>query len=317
MAPTCKIATAPINISSGVNEPCEKMCDLQYNYGNASCTVTNKSTYLDIVCYDGTNTVDFGITGVVQPVGVRLYKPSLNSYDGFKADAELIITHTGGGRNLYICIPVNSSEASGPSAKWFAQVIPFYPTSKNAGKNINVENFTLNDVIPQGGFFIYEGGTFDWGCSANDVMIVFNKNKAITMKSKNYKTLVNLIGKASYNVSVTPSYLTFSKKGSMGGPGGGGSSGGSGGKEGTLTCTPVVDQYGNNIEGTDTSKFPYESTAKPGEATSEATKKMWASIYIILAVIGGLILITGLGYGLKILFEKWKRPSVLAVGKKG
>ena len=105
---SCKIATAPINISSGVREPCQKMCDLQYNYGHSSCTVTNKSTYLDISCYDGYNTIDFGITGSVNPVSVRLYRPSLNSYDGFKADAELIITHTGGGRNLYICIPVNS-----------------------------------------------------------------------------------------------------------------------------------------------------------------------------------------------------------------
>ena len=314
---SCKIATAPINISSGVREPCQKMCDLQYNYGHSSCTVTNKSTYLDISCYDGYNTIDFGITGSVNPVSVRLYRPSLNSYDGFKADAELIITHTGGGRNLYICIPVNSSEASGASAKWFNQIIPFSPTSKNSKKNINVENFTLNDVIPQGPFFVYEGGTFDWGCSSNDVMIVFNKDKAITMKTKNLKTLVSLIGKSSYNVSVTPSYLTYSKRGSTGGPGGKGSSSGGGGKAGTLTCTPVVDQYGNNIEATDTSKFPYESTGKPGEDTAVATKKMFESLWIILGVRGGLILIMGLGYGLKELFKRTDLPSVLAVKKTG
>ena len=137
------------------------------------------------------------------------------------------------------------------------------------------------------------------------------------MSWTNYKSLVQLIHKSSYNVSVTPSYLTFSKRGTYGGPGARASSSGSGGKEGTLTCTPVVDQYGINIEGSDPSKFPYESTAAPGEEEAEAKKKMWASIYIILAVIGGVILITGLGYGLKKLFEKVTRRSALAVSNTG
>ena len=57
--------------------------------------------------------------------GVRLYAPSLNSYNGFKSDAELIVMHTGGGKTLYVCIPIISSEKAGLSAKWFSQIIPF------------------------------------------------------------------------------------------------------------------------------------------------------------------------------------------------
>ena len=40
-------------------------------------------------------TVNCGLTGDLFVTGVRLYRPSLNSYNGRKADAELIITHSG------------------------------------------------------------------------------------------------------------------------------------------------------------------------------------------------------------------------------
>jgi len=300
---SCKIATAPINISDGGVQPCENMCNLTYNYGNSSCTVSNKRTYLDIACSDGKNTVNFGITGSVRPVGVRLYQPSLNTYDGFKAAAELIITHTGGGRNVYICVPVESSSASGSSAKWFSQFMNFVNNKGNSDpKHINVQNFTLNDVIPQASFYIYQGGTFDWGCDAKDIMIIFRKK--MTMGTDDYKTLVKLTDKAAYNVSSKPANLEFNKIGTTLGtsnphPKKAGN--------GTLTCTPVTDQDGNNIEGTDTSKFPFTSAVKGAdEGTDKAMAKVWTYIYVILAILGGLIVTWGLGWVFKSVFSRRK-----------
>ena len=175
------------------------------------------------------------ISGSLLVSGVRLYAPSLNTYDGFHADAELIITHTGGGRTLYVCIPVVSSEKVGPSAKWFSQVIPFAPTKKGAGATVgvNVNNFTLNDVIPQAAFTIYENGTFSWNCAQDNVIILFNKNVAVNMKSRDYSTLSSLIKKASFSKG-TPKYLTFNSKGTSAGPGK------KKGKGKTMTCKPVT-----------------------------------------------------------------------------
>ena len=51
----------------------------------------------------------------------------------------------------------------------------------------------------------------------SDIMIIFNKNKAINMKSSNYKTLVTLISKHSYSAQATPSYLTFNSTGTSSG----------------------------------------------------------------------------------------------------
>ena len=156
----CKITTAPINLTKGTYAPCTEKCKLSYKYGLSNCSVTNKNTYLDINCYSGLNQVKYG--GVDLTVtGVRLYLKSLNTYDGFEADAELIITHTAGaGKKVYICIPVVNNEKASDSAKWFSKVIPYAPTENNTGQEISVSNFTLDDVIPQSSFYSYDGGTF-------------------------------------------------------------------------------------------------------------------------------------------------------------
>lgn len=77
---SCKITTAPINLPTGVNEEGSENTDFTYNYGASSCSVTNKTTYLDISCFDGINKIESGLTGDLYVSDVRLYKPSLNSY---------------------------------------------------------------------------------------------------------------------------------------------------------------------------------------------------------------------------------------------
>ena len=138
----CKITTAPINITKGSYTACTEKCKMTYKYGLSNCSVINKGTYLDIQCFSGLNVVKYG--GVNLTVtSVRLYLNSLNTYDGFHADAELIIQHSaGGGKSVYTCIPVVNSEKASSSAKWFSKVIPFTATAKNTGQEISVNNFT-------------------------------------------------------------------------------------------------------------------------------------------------------------------------------
>ena len=298
----CKISTAPINISTAVNQPCKEKCEFYYDYGNSSCSVVNQSTYLDIKCFNGINSVSSGLTGSLYVTSVRLYRPSLNTYDGFKADAELIITHSGGGKNFYVCVPVISSEKESSSAKWFSQIIPYSPSEKGgSGKSVNVSNFSLNSVVPLAPFFIYEGGTFDWGCSSSDIMIIFNKNKAINIKNSNYKTLVTLISKHSYSAQATPSYLTFNATGTSSGPGK--QPGSKSSKQ--LTCTPIVDQDGNNIEGNKPEDMAWEGEPP---VDSEETKKvkalMWRNIGIVIGIILGILAIWLIGMVFTRMFNK-------------
>ena len=293
---------APINLPSAVNQPCSSKCNFEYNYGLARCSVTNQTTYLDIQCFDGNNTIKSDmISGSLLVTGVRLYAPSLNSYDGFQADAELIITHSGGGRTLYVCIPIVSSEKVGPSAKWFSQVIPFAPTKKGSGATVgvNVNNFTLNDVIPQAAFTIYENGTFSWNCAQDNVIILFNKNVAVNMKSRDYSTLSSLIKKASFSKG-TPKYLTFNSKGTSAGPGK------KKGKGKTMTCKPVTYPDGTPITDSAASRLDWVT------GTSAKTPKVNLGWIIYLIIFLAAVVVVGLlGWG---FYYAFRRPAASGSG---
>lgn len=309
---TCP-TNAPINLSTSITQQCSSKCNLEYNYGLASCSVTNKNTYLDISCYDGNNTVNSDMMGKSLTVsGVRLYAPSLNSYNGFKSDAELIITHTGNGKTLYVCIPVITSSKEGLSAKWFSRFIPFLASlEKDKSSAINVSNFTLNDVIPQAAFTIYENGTFDFGgCAQDNIIILFHKNVAITMKSKEYSALTKLIVPASYS-STSAKNLQFNSKGTIAGPGK--RSGGGAGK--SMTCTPINNTDGTSITGSKESWIPDKDTDKGKDQI-----RMWWYLYGYwgLIILAAILVVGGLGWLCRYAFNRStfssdsRRPSVNA-----
>ena len=283
---SCKISTAPINLPSGINEVGGESTNLTYNYGNSSCSVTNKSTYLDISCFDGTNKVNCGLTGDLFVTGVRLYKPSLNTYNGRKADAELIITHSGGGKNLYLCIPVSSTTSKGGTAQWFSQIVPFSPSRSGSSESINVSNFSLNSIIPKAPFIVYDGGTFDWGCSKNDIMILFTLENGVSMLYQDLRTLNGITKRHSYNTVSSPDNLKFNSLGTTAGPGK--KSGSLTSK--TLTCTPIVDQDGKNIENSDSTTWVNKSK----DFGSDMQKKIEEYWIIIIGIIVGIIVLTGL-----------------------
>ena len=300
---------APINLPTAVNQPCSSKCNFEYNYGLARCSVTNKSTYLDIQCFDGNNTVKCEmIGGSLIVTSVRLYAPSLNTYDGFHADAELIITHNANGKSLYVCIPIIASEKQGLSAKWFSKVVPFAPTKKGSGVQINENNFTLNDVIPQAAFTIFENGTFDWNCAQDNILILFGKDVAINMKNRDYRTLTSLISKASYSMG-TPQYLTFNKVGTTAGPGK--KSGGGKGK--TMTCKPITYPDGTPITGNAGARLNWtktSSTKMPGGGSIDMGVLKW-----VLIVIAAIIVVGGLGYLLYYVFTKGALQKLFGSGQ--
>jgi carbonic anhydrase len=285
----CQNTTAPINLEKGGKyQDCTEKCKLIYKYGLSNCTVENKGTYLDIECASAPNVINYGGSDLTVS-SVRLYLKSLNTYDGFNADGELIITHTaGGGKNVYICIPIVNNEKSGTSSKWFSKIIPFSPTKKNTSIPINVNNFTLNDVIPQSAFYIFDGGTFSWGCNNKDEMIIFHKDQAINMKNREFKTLASLI-KSESMVKITPKAdeMNFNKKGTSNGPG---ESPDAEGK--SLTCTPVEDGESKSLYDT------IVPSTKGVASVDTSTGMDFIQKYkdLIIGIIVGLIIICILGY---------------------
>ena len=285
---SCRISTAPINVSSSISNEGGEKTNFYYNYGNSSCSVTNKGTYLDISCFDGNNQCGSGLTGNLFVTNVRLYSPSINKYDGAKAEAELIITHTGGGKHLYLCIPINSTSGGGSSVSWFNQIIPYSPSSNGSTKAINVSSFSLNSIIPKAELIVYEGGTFPWGCNNGDSLLAFKGTDSVYMSNRNLTALRKLISPASFNVQNSPDYVKINRNGTKAGPGKkSGSSGSS-----TLTCTPIIDQNGNNLENPDGTTWTSNKTFGGGVNLL----KYWQ---IILGVILGIIVLIGIVMGIR------------------
>ena len=308
MSKKCPNQTMPINVPRGINvqTKCKEKCTLTYYYGHSKCTVTNKrdniGSYLEINCFDSPkNDVNFGLIGDLDIHSVKLFRPSLNRYNNDKADAEIILTHSGNGRNLYICIPIVVNEAVGKSAKWFEQVIPFSPTFKQGTAVVKVSHFTLNDIIPKAPFIVYEGGVFCWGNGQDDIAIIYEKESAINMYSKHYNVLKSLISKNSYNQYPTSDYLQYSVDGSTAGPG---KKSGSG-KSKQLQCVPIYDQNGDKIpEGANDVNPSTRGTGVLPDSSDKFTKFAAENTKLVIILCAVLIFMVGLGFGLYYLFKK-------------
>ena len=147
---TCVLSKAPINIPKESEELCVEKCSLKFDYGKSSLTIKNKGDHLALGYDASTTNVKFN-ANKMEVHEVRIYTPSLHTYDGVRADAEMIIVHTGFGKNLLVCIPMKSSEGSGGGASTFSQMLT-ESVSKipNSGDSANINSmiWSLNDFVP-------------------------------------------------------------------------------------------------------------------------------------------------------------------------
>lgn len=316
MVKKCPNQTMPINLPRGVNTPCSEKCSLTYDYGISKVTATNKKdefgNYLEINCFDSPNNkVNFGLVGDLNINSVKLFRPSLNTYNGQKANAEIILTHSGGGKNVYICIPIRVSNSRSNSAKWFKQIAQFLPTRKQGTVPINTNNFTLNSIIPKASFVVYEGGVFCWGNGQEDVAIIYELESAITIYPSDLSNIKKLISKNSYNTYPTSDYLQYSSKGSRAGPGK--KSGGKKSKE--LQCVPIYDQDGNKIpEGASDVNPSLKGTGYFSEKTSKASKVIAENTRLVIIICAVLVFMILLGLGIYYLVKRRRLAAASGAG---
>lgn len=247
---SCK-NVAPIQLPTGKNQPCTNLCRFTYNYGNASCVLTNKEFYLDINCFDGKNEVKF--TGYSELVvrNVRLYCPPVNYYQGGDVDAELVIKHDMGGTSLMVCIPIESTRGHNDSTRWFQGFASQIPTNANSGQMVsNTNNFTLNNVIPKAPYYFLDGASwdtkFEYGCNQKDKMIIFDPTKAAKINYKDLVYIKNRITKFNTTHGVAKGIM-YNKTGTLNGPGQPDDTGGGSGSN--MTCVPVTDMVGRRLGG--------------------------------------------------------------------
>lgn len=214
---SCSTATAPIDISmSKITGNCDLKCSYSFNYNNSSCLATNRGNYISI-SYDKSssppvlyNTLQFDVKEI------RLYIPSLHSYNDSKKDGELIIVHTSntGAIPLLVCIPIQSNNTSSTSALFFNKIIDTVASSapsEDEATNVNIPNFNLNLLVPKKPFFSYSATEPYQPCSEKVDYIVFGLSLDITPVS--LKKLQSIIKSNPYDIKTGPN-LFYNEKGS-------------------------------------------------------------------------------------------------------
>lgn len=201
----------PVNIKE-TGQVCKEECSYQYNYNpNSSVIVKNKGDCLELKV-DGNNTVKFnGYTveldqsDIQGGAAVKIFQPSIHLFNGQQADGEIIISHSGSNNTVLVCIPIIVKDGAGKSNNFFAQILPHINLAEGnpESQNINVSKWSLNDIMPTGDFYFYNGALPYKPCIKNINkrinIIVFGKKSAATINNADYKLLQSLIEPITYS----------------------------------------------------------------------------------------------------------------------
>ena len=176
---TCVLSKAPINIPKESKDLCVEKCNLKFDYGQSSLSIKNNGDYLSLGYDASTTNVKYN-ANKMEIHEVRIYTPSLHTYDGARAEAEMIIVHSGFGKNLLVCIPMKSSDGSGSGASTFSQMLletaPLIPNSGDSTSK-NATTWSLNDFVPnKKPLFSYTSNLPYTPCTGVYDFIVFSLN---------------------------------------------------------------------------------------------------------------------------------------------
>jgi carbonic anhydrase len=233
---SCPNATAPIDINmSNITGKCDYKCSYNFNYNNSSCVATNRGDYLSIA-YDKSSSPPVLYNSAGYDVKeIRLYTPSLHSYNNSRTDGELVIVHFSntGARPLLVCIPIKSNNTSSLSALFFKTLIDTVANSAPSdgeSTTVNIPKFNLTAIVPRKPFFSYSATEPYQPCFTPVEYVVFAPLQAsLDMMPETLTTLQSIIQSNPYDIKTGPN-LFYNEKG----PGSG-----SAGNDIYIDCQPV------------------------------------------------------------------------------
>lgn len=272
---SCPDATAPIDISlSKIVGKCDYKCSYSFQYNNSSCVATNRGDYLTL-SYDKSSSppVLYNTAGYdVQEI--RIYTPSLHSYNNSKTDGEFIIVHTSntGAIPLLVCIPIKSNNTSSVSALFFKAVVDTVANSAPAdgeSTTVNIPKYNLTGLVPRKPFFSYAATEPYQPCTGSVEYVVYAPlNGGLDIMPDTLTKLQSIITSNPYDVKSGPS-LFFNPKGAT--------LTGSGDGEIYIDCQPV----GSSDETVDVVT----------ESDSALSYEDWLDNPVIKLILGSLLFI--------------------------
>lgn len=187
-----------INISSqNIYGKCDLKCAYSFKYNISGCSARNNNSML-ILSYDKSSIPPVTYNNNKYEVSqIQVCAPSFHLFDGTTTDSEIMIYHTPilGGKELVVCVPITQSSSLNVSSILLTNIIN--AISRGAPKNgdsvnINLLDYTLQNIIPKKPFYTY---TTD-----NNDFIIFDKENSIKLSSDILKILNSVI-KPNVNIA--------------------------------------------------------------------------------------------------------------------
>lgn len=217
---TCPNGTAPVNIVNNPDRICDLKCEYSFKYPQSNLNVANRGDYLSLKT-DVSNAPPVVYNANKYDVSeIRIYQPSLHSYSGKKAEAELIIIHNNVSSqgNLLVCVPIVVGSGIPDSLSLFDTIISEVTKTANSPGSkttVNISTFTLDKFIPIKSYYSYTGTLPYSPCNGEYDYVVFSKdNDASISSSPNaYAALKKIITANSYESRNNKNGVFFNKQG--------------------------------------------------------------------------------------------------------
>lgn len=238
----CDKANSPIDIQvNNISGTCMQKCYYIFDYNDSTCKVERNTSYLKFD-YDSSTSTPAKLSGINLNVGeVRIYCPSLHTFDGKRTEAEIVVGHGGDGTALLVCVPIKTSTENNECSVLLNQIVTQTARlAPNDGDSsvLTTSGFNLNKIIPRTQFYFYEGTLPFDPCTGNYGIIVFNKGEYATMMPKTAEALTKLIRPSNITTKPGVSYFLSGKSASTNED-----------DEIYISCQPVNDTGNNEQEG--------------------------------------------------------------------
>lgn len=216
---SCSSSNAPIDISaSNSSGNCDLKCDYKFKYNASSCVGKNMGDYISL-SYDNnsSSSITFNSTSYMVKE-VRIYHPSLHSFNGNKLDAEMVIVHNSntGEIPLLVCLPIRVSNSMSLSSGFFRNVVT--TMSKNApsegdSTTIQINNYNLNILVPKKPFYSYTATEPYQPCSENVNYVVYDATETYLDISKDVYEKMKKIVLENYYTTKSDVPFFYNSKG--------------------------------------------------------------------------------------------------------
>ena len=178
-----------------------------------SVSLSRDLSHLSVKCSSNNNSkVSFYNAGTYTPSEIRIYKPSLHTYNGVPADAELLIVHSSNSKvesdGLIVSVPITmgGNKRSGLNAIIAsANTLSAGTLALNSSAPIS-SAVDANEFIPSKPFYVYNGTLPYESCGGNYYYAVFSEPISI-------HTPINNVIPSGIKIAPPPALIQKSKTG--------------------------------------------------------------------------------------------------------